>query len=249
MALNSITPLSNGNSCWPTIKPTSVTIIVAATKSMGMGYNTHLPWPKLKRESNYFEMMTKRTISKGAMNAIIMGYTTWYDEPTKLYPDRINVVVTREPAKVWNRIRDDNRKGFIHVATSVEEAVELLERIYSYPPEKERTGDDSASNGHGNIYEESENCVPLLGRIFVIGGAELCRHALEYPWVNRLLLTRVMADFKSDNFFPLVLDGRGNEQWRRQSDSYFQQWGGPDIPIGIQCENGIEWEAFMFERV
>jgi dihydrofolate reductase len=240
-----IAPKINGNSSsqtprkWP-----SVTIIVAATPSMGMSYDTHLPWPKLKRENEYFESTTKRTITKRTMNAVIMGYNTWDDEPTKLFSGRINVVVTRDSSKVWARLRGDTRKGFIHVATSLEDAVQLLERTYSYP---ENT-DKEVRNKHVEE-EDYQSNRPHLGRIFIIGGAELCRQSLRRPWVDRLLLTRVRADFKVDTLFPLVLDGRGNEQWQRQSDKTFRDWGGPGVPIGVQSEKGIEWEAFMFERI
>ena len=180
--------------------------------------------------------------SNGNINAIITGYNTWDDEPTKLFPDRINVVVAREPGKVWARRRSDTWKGFIHVATSLEGAIELLEKTGSYPQEqKEET---SNANGNWHIYEE--NNLPCRGRIFITGGAELCRHALNLPWVDSLLLTRAMAGFKVNTFSLLVLDGRGNQQWCRQTDKACQKWGDSDFPIGVQCENGIEWEVFMF---
>ncbi|CZR67646.1 uncharacterized protein PAC_17545 [Phialocephala subalpina] len=254
MVPETITPLSDWNSSKTTRRWPSVTIIIAATQTMGMSFERHLPWPKLKREHNYFESTTKRVASNRTMNAVIMGYNTWDKEPTKRYPDRIGVVVTREPEKVRARLRDDHRKGFVHIATSIPGAVELLEKTYPYPNEQEKElwhGSLGPASGNGNqgAYEYGKNDLPCLGRIFIIGGAGFCRDALKISWVDRLLLTRVMADFKSDTFFPLLLDGRGNEQWRRQSDNAFLKWGGADIPIGVQWENGIEWEAYMFERV
>lgn len=251
MTLNMIThpgTSSNGSGLGSQKKQTEATIIVAATQSMGMSYATHLPWPKLKRENGYFETITKRVDVSGngasdelsrTMNAVIMGFSTWDDNPTKLFSDRINVVITRDPEKVWARLRDDKRDGLIHIATSLEEAIAVLERTY---PKRDLCGPNlNLSNGqHGDGIS--------IGRIFVIGGAELCRGALKLPWINRLLLTRVMNDFKCDTLFPLVLDGLGNEQWHRQSDEIFEEWGGRDVPIGVQCENGLKWEAYMFER-
>lgn len=215
---------------WP-----SVAVIVAATSAMGMSYNTHLPWPKLKRENGYFETTTKRSPVPGTMNAVIMGYKTWDDEPTKLYSDRINVVVTRDPRKVLDRLRNDTRRGYLHVATNLEEAVQLLEKLYG-------------NTRHGTDELDVTEKIPRLGRIFVIGGAVLCSEAFKFPWVNRLLLTRVTGDFKVDTFFPLIIDGEGNEQWQRKSDRAFQEWAGPDTPTGPQYENGILWQAAMFER-
>lgn len=214
----------------------SATIIVAATTAMGMSYLTHLPWPKLPRENAYFETTTRLTTSSEMMNAVVMGYNTWDDEPTKLFGGRINVVVTRQREKVLERLERgrDGREGRLLVVGSLDEAVETLERMYS------NVDDESVDEG------KKER--PRLGRIFIIGGAELCRSALRLPWVDRLLLTRVAGAFKADTFFPHVLDGVGNEEWCRKSDEEFREWGGAHVPVGVQDENGIEWEALMFER-
>lgn len=214
------------------------TIVVAATQDMGMSFATHLPWPKLQREHGWFETITTHTNStKGSgnssnmvMNAVIMGYNTWDDIPTKLFPDRINVVITRTPSKVWARLFEDKRKGLIHVATSIEEAVKGLQRAYAPRIDGVRNGRIS------------------LGRIFVIGGAELCKTAIEIPWVCRLFLTRISAGMQCDTFFPMGLDGNGNEVWERQSDDRVRSWAGAEAPIGRQQEKGIEWEMYMFER-
>ncbi|EFY84780.1 hypothetical protein J3459_018323 [Metarhizium acridum] len=215
----------------------SATIIVAATQSMGMSYKTRMPWPKLKRESGYFESTTTRSIGPQTMNAVIMGYKTWDKIPTKRYPGRINVVITRNPEKVPPRLQGDLRREPLHVATSLEGAMELLLETY-------RGSSSSSSNSSFG----SDNWLPALGRVFIIGGAGLCHEALRMPWVDRLLLTRIGADFNADTFFPLDIDGRGNDEWARQSDRAFQDWVGPDAPDGMQIEDGIAWEAYMFTR-
>lgn len=214
----------------------SATIIVAATKSMGMSYKRHLPWPKLKRENGYFEATTTRRLSPEAMNAVIFGYNTWDKTPTKRYADRINVVVTRCPEKVAPRLQGDVRKEPLHVATSLQDAMRLLADTYGGPS----SASSSSSSDDGSL--------PALGRVFIIGGADLCREALQLPWVDRLLLTRVEADVEVDTFFPLQIDGCGNGDWERQSGGDFRAWAGPDAPVGMQNEGGIEWEAYMFRR-
>ncbi|KUJ14069.1 dihydrofolate reductase [Mollisia scopiformis] len=217
----------------------SVTIIVAASQSMGMSFKRRLPWPRLQRENAYFHNTTKRVPTEGTLNAVIFGYNTWDKTPTKYYLGRINVVITKDPEEALQRLSSEYRNDFVHVATDINTAVELLERTYPYP-------DNGFADGH--VGAETRVGTPYLGRIFVIGGAGLCREALSYSWVDRLLLTRVICDFKADTFFPLVLGGRGNEEWRRQDDQAFQNWGGDEVPIGVQFENGLEWQTFMFER-
>lgn len=222
----------------PAEKHLEATIVIAATQAMGMSYATHLPWPKLKRENTWFEDITTRVTSESmvdgnntiTMNAVIMGYNTWDDEPTKLFPNRINVVISRTPGKVWRRLFQDKRKGRIHVAKSIADAVRGLQR--TYPPHT-----NSSREGRIN-----------LGRIFIIGGAELCKTALEIPWVSRILLTRVIADFPCDTFFPIALDHGGNDEWKPRSEDDFRAWAGSGAPIGVQQENAIEWEVYMFER-
>ncbi|KAK2592383.1 hypothetical protein QQS21_009902 [Conoideocrella luteorostrata] len=217
---------------------TSATIIVAATQAMGMSYKRHLPWPKLKRESGYFEATTKRRIRPETMNAVIFGYNTWNKTPTKRYSDRINVVITRNPEKIAPRLQGDLRTEPLHAATSLQEAMQLLSDTY--------TGSSSGSSTSSS--DSEDNSTPALGRVFIIGGAELCREALQLPWVDRLLLTRVEADVEFDTIFPLKIDRSGNGEWKRQSGEDFRDWAGPSAPVGLQSENGIEWEAYMFTR-
>ncbi|KHN93890.1 Dihydrofolate reductase [Metarhizium album ARSEF 1941] len=220
---------------------TNATIMVAATPSMGMSYKTRMPWPRLKRETAYFESTTTRRVTPETMNAVIMGYKTWDKTPTKRYPGRINVVVTGDPDKIPPRLQGDSRREPLHVATSLEGAMNLLSETY--------TGGPSPGPPESSLDPlDGESGVPVLGRVFIIGGAGLCREALRMPWVDRLLLTRVADDFDADTFFPLHIDGGGNAEWARQSDQGFRDWVGPHAPEGIQTEDGIGWEAYMFTR-
>jgi len=43
--------------------PITLTLVVAATRSMGIGLNGTLPWTGLKKEMAYFARVTKRTPS------------------------------------------------------------------------------------------------------------------------------------------------------------------------------------------
>jgi dihydrofolate reductase len=72
-----------------------LTIIVAATKSNGIGQNSQLPW-RLAKEMAYFARVTSNAPA-GASNAVIMGRNTWESIPTKFRPlkNRVNIVVSR----------------------------------------------------------------------------------------------------------------------------------------------------------
>lgn len=72
-----------------------LTIIVAATKSNGIGHNSRLPW-RLPKEMKYFAQVTSNAL-EGLSNAVIMGRNTWESIPEKHRPlsHRMNLVTSR----------------------------------------------------------------------------------------------------------------------------------------------------------
>ena len=77
----------------------SLTLIVAATSTNGIGVLASLPW-RLSKEMAYFAKVTKAVANTGAMNAVIMGRKSWESIPPKYRPlaGRVNVVVSRQSA-------------------------------------------------------------------------------------------------------------------------------------------------------
>jgi len=72
-----------------------LTIIVAATKHDGIGYNSTLPW-RLPKEMKYFAQTTSAA-PNGKVNAVIMGRNTWESIPKRHrpLPNRVNIVISR----------------------------------------------------------------------------------------------------------------------------------------------------------
>jgi dihydrofolate reductase len=72
-----------------------LTLIVAATKSNGIGQNARLPW-RLPKEMAYFAQVTSNA-PDGSSNAVIMGRNTWESIPKKFRPlkNRVNIVISR----------------------------------------------------------------------------------------------------------------------------------------------------------
>ncbi len=79
----------------------SFDVVVAADLDWGIGKNNALPWPKLKGDMAHFRRITS-TCAEGKLNAIIMGRKTWESAEMlgQPLPKRLNVVVTRQGAKV-----------------------------------------------------------------------------------------------------------------------------------------------------
>ena len=213
-------------------------LIVAATRSMGIGLGGHLPWKGLKREMAYFADVTKRVPSlcsgTAGPNAVIMGRNTWDSIPLRFRPlvARINVVLTSRPlefsgdAEAAEPAQTDEM--MVVTATSVADALEKL---------RERD----------------------VARVFVIGGATVYAAALEEhaAEATRILLTSVKSDVECDTFFPLHLgdsDGTDRAQsqsaqgWTRASHSELQRWLETKVPEGDQSEAGLEYEFQMWEK-
>jgi hypothetical protein len=73
-----------------------LTIIVAATKTNGIGQNARLPW-RIPKEIAYFSRVTSNA-PEGYSNVVIMGRNTWESIPKKFrpLPNRVNIVVSRD---------------------------------------------------------------------------------------------------------------------------------------------------------
>ncbi|KAK5664121.1 hypothetical protein OQA88_336 [Cercophora sp. LCS_1] len=195
--------------------PPELTLIVAATREMGIGLNGTLPWTGLKKEMAYFARVTKRLSPSSpphSLNAVIMGRATWDSIPTRFRPlkGRLNVVISRSIATPPTKPADYEKEPVM--AGSLEQAVEFL------------------------------GATKDVGRVFVIGGAQIYGAALGLKETKRVLLTRVLGQFECDTFFPLVL-GEGVKGWKRVDGD---EWVGERLDEVEEA--GTRWGVEMWER-
>ena len=88
-----------------------------------------------------------------------------------------------------------------------------------------------------------------LARIFIIGGAQLYKAALqEADTTDRILLTQILRgheDWECDTFFPELKP----EDWRQSSTREHQDWlEGVDVPSEEMQEGGVSWRYEMWVR-
>ncbi|ROW12184.1 hypothetical protein VMCG_00558 [Cytospora schulzeri] len=204
--------------------PLELTLVLAATRDMGIGMRGTLPWTGLKKEMAYFARVTKRlpsSVEPPAMNAVIMGRRTWESIPPKFRPlkGRLNIVISRSngnPPQEPSSLETDPVK-----ASSLEQAIAYLR----------------------------ERPQGSLGHVFVIGGGQIYASALEMKESRRVLLTKVMSDFECDTSFALKLsDDESNPHWTKRSKDELDKWTGEVVPEGIQVENDTSYEYQMWER-
>jgi dihydrofolate reductase len=207
-----------------------LTLVVAATRNMGIGARGTLPWTGLKKEMAYFARVTKRLPSQiaqahpEARNVVIMGRKTWDSIPPKFRPlkGRMNIIISRSyPPSTQNAVNLDVDVDPVQVSS--------LRQAISY------------------LHAKPEGAI---GNVFVIGGAQIYEAALELPEAKRLLITRIHSDFECDAFFPLTIqDGEDcAPRWSKRPKVELDNWVGETVPDGIQEENSTRYEFQMWER-
>ncbi|TQS31984.1 hypothetical protein Golomagni_07718 [Golovinomyces magnicellulatus] len=192
-----------------------LTLVVAATRNMGIGANGTMPWKGLRKEMAYFARVTTRASTPGSMNAVIMGRKTWDSIPAKFRPlkDRLNIVISRStPTQVPSS----------PVPASEPVRVSSLEQAIQYARE------------NSNIH-----------RVFVMGGAQIYKAAMDLPASKRILLTSLKREFECDTFFPEL-----DQSWKQASADELKAWTGEeaDAVDGEREEADTKYEFQMWQR-
>ena len=199
----------------------------------------------------YFARVTKRPPPQHSVdatiyvNAVIMGRKTWESIPARYRPlkGRINVVVSRSPEKLGfgeSGIEDAGAGGLEGQqpsigAKSIEEGLAALQSKYMFSPGSAR---------HSAVQ---------LGRVFVVGGADIYGATLKMQECRRILITNILTQFECDTFFPFEPnsqdgDKKGARKWVKRGKSVLDGWVREEVPSGVQSEKGVEYEFGLWER-
>ncbi|XP_077994063.1 dihydrofolate reductase-like isoform X2 [Glandiceps talaboti] len=76
-----------------------------------------------------------------------------------------------------------------------------------------------------------------IDQVFILGGTGVYKESLLSPQCHRVYLTRIMADFDCDTFFPDF------------DTSAFKLVSDPSIPSEIQEEKGIQFKYEVYEKI
>ncbi|XP_053956865.1 dihydrofolate reductase [Anastrepha ludens] len=75
-----------------------------------------------------------------------------------------------------------------------------------------------------------------IDTVWIVGGSQVYKEAMDSPRCHRLYLTKILKDFKCDTFFPNI-------------PADFQEVEpDPEMQLGIQQEGGIQYEYKVLEK-
>ena len=208
-----------------------LTLIVATTPSLGIGFKGSLPWGSLRADMAFFKRVTTcvpSSLPSGSpvgqskdgriLNAVVMGRKTWDSIPSKFRPltGRVNIVVSRNPNNI-NIV--ENCDTPVVVVGSIEDGLRKLQ----------------------------EGAVQV-GRVFCIGGAQIYEEALQTECAERILRTRVMKEYECDVWFPQKEVFTGNDGWIRSTASKIDEWVGEENVGQVKREGDVEFKIEMWEK-
>ncbi|XP_068642405.1 bifunctional dihydrofolate reductase-thymidylate synthase-like isoform X2 [Aristolochia californica] len=193
--------LSNGHANIQPYPQRSYQVVVAATKSMGIGKEGKLPW-RLPSDMKFFKEVTLTTSDPVKKNAVIMGRKTWESIPLEHRPlaGRLNVVLTRSGS--FDIATAEN----VVISGSMSSALQLL--------------------------AASPYCLSIE-RVFVIGGGQILREALNAPGCDAIHITEIETNIECDTFIPFI------------NVSVYQPWY-TSFPL---VENSIRYSFATYVRV
>ncbi|OQE42313.1 hypothetical protein PENCOP_c004G00265 [Penicillium coprophilum] len=249
---------------------------------LGIGLNGTLPWPRIKTDMSFFARVTSRPPSPGTTNAIIMGRKTYDSVPASLRPlaKRINVVITRDTSgsvresvnaelgkmkrKIAAKAAEAQAQTQAQTTSAEKEAFNPPTEAVSAPPAAPMT-DAIVTPSLGAALEQLDSVYGVqgtLGKIFVIGGAEIYNATLKMNGEElrgrpiRVVMTNVVrkgavdapASFECDTFFPL--DGlREGNGWRAASSEEVSEWVGEEVDGEWKGDGDVEVQMVGYEKL
>lgn len=86
-----------------------------------------------------------------------------------------------------------------------------------------------------------------VGKIFIIGGAQLYEAAMAHPRTRNILLTSVHKEFEVDTFFPVDMKDEASG-WVKKSHEELEMFVGEDVPAE-QDEGGVKYDFELYQKV
>jgi dihydrofolate reductase/thymidylate synthase len=187
--------------------PRSFYIVIAATEEGGIGHEGKLPW-YLSDDLKNFKHITTTVSDPNKQNAIIMGNKTFKSFKHGPLPNRFNVVLTKTP------LVPEERKGDIQINGYFQ----ALNLMFCNDFNTALTCLD-----HENV----EN-MKSIENVFVIGGAEIFKIAIQSPYCKGIYATEIFKTYTCDTLIPPIdtsvygLKERGEMKHDEKSNTFYR---------------------------
>ena len=219
----------------PSPRPIYLIVATALKPSMGIGLKGELPWPALKKDMAFFRSVTMT----GSLS--ISG-------PEPLERRRNAVIMGR---KTWESIPKRFRplKGRVNVVVTRDV------KRFGDADGKEVLAVEGLREGLDVLGED-------VGKVFVIGGSQIYRSAMEGRWPGPLRVLQTLVrrgdggEIECDTLFPARFEENVEvDGWRKANVDEVREWvDGQEVPGGdgeweADGENGMEIRVVGWERM
>ncbi|KAL2005445.1 hypothetical protein VTN00DRAFT_2656 [Thermoascus crustaceus] len=246
---------------------------------LGIGHSGTLPWPRIKSDMSFFARVTTRAPRPGSTNSIVMGRKTYDSLPRHLRPlgKRINVVVSRDAtgivrSGVMTELEAQREKKRLKVAAETRgDKVQEEAKAEEEEPIADAIVSSSLEAALGTLHRDFDER-GKLGKVFVIGGAEIYAAALRlspdhhhFPYSQRLriVMTKVRRKgaataegngeepgFECDTFFPIDAEDLTPEKgWREVSSEEVSEWVGEKVSPEWKEDGEVAIQIVGYERM
>ncbi|KAF9948806.1 hypothetical protein BGZ72_009342 [Mortierella alpina] len=224
----------------------SFSIVVAADLANGIGLRGGLPW-RLRKDMAFFARITSKFVegdslhpqdASAPINACIMGRLTWESIPRKFRPlaSRLNIIVSRNPHYLDDKPEKDN--PLVALAPSLEAALDLVASMQR----------PAATTTTTTTTEPSTS--PLqIGRVFLIGGAQLYNEGIQSKHCKHIFLTRIQSTVECDTFFPEIRPQEFRLLPSPESHMFLETYLQEPVEGGLIQEGDFEFEYTVYDHV
>lgn len=146
-------------------------LILASDVNFGIGFEGHLPWPKMPTDMEFFK-------TKTTDNIVIMGRKTWQSIPSRFRPlaDRVNIVVS----SIKSKDLDPPTKQLVESGKLLwfNSMLDIVRWVDKY------------------VDGDGKGMTP-----YIIGGWDVYKWFLEHDIVYKIHLNMIENDYKVDTHF------------------------------------------------
>lgn len=190
-------------------------VIAACCLGNGIGMNNRLPW-NLKTEMEYFTRITTT-----------LRHDVSETGDTDVKQNAV-IMGRRTYLSIPPRFRPLKKRINAVLSSSVTEQLAGVSHMFT--------------NLADAVYVLS--CMPNVDRIFVIGGEQVYREAIDHPeMIEYVFLTRINAHFDCDRHFPVLSPDR---YMQVTDDQILKEF---EIPLGVQQEGDLSFEYTLYRPI